>query len=553
MTLKYFRILNLILLCNQINPQIVLLGDVRQCIYSFKGSDSRFLTLLDIYRKLSPFPFISVDMKTSFRITKSMSLFINNCLYNGNSVINSNKENFYKPDIYYYKFNDSLFSIIDGFIQNGANPKDIFILSPSIRMLNKKYENNRRPPLVKLENDLKQKLNIPIYIPTNDSEEANEKLFENKLVFTTFHQSKGLERKFVFIYGFDKSYMEIYHKNNSNVFHCPNEIFVAVTRASERLILLSDYDKNKLPFLTNENMFCNIYYSENVSKKRKSNISSNAPIFSYSVTGFTRFLNFYKNDLEVLYEIECLQEFSSDITIKSLVNTFNGTYEDVSTINGLAIPLMFFIQKRSFRDLFPHIKSLNSLFPITENLLNSLSLSLNHCLYLSTHIQVNNNLYQFPLFQLSNSYNWITKKQINECLNRMDKLGISNNYVLEKHVCTNYIYNNVKYSIIGNIDCIDFDNRCVYEFKFMKETQLFDVSIQLGLYMFILLNNENSLYKDFTYYIYNIRTNEKYKLVIPDIYLFIEKLIEYKSKVCHFYSNEEFIFNCEKVTIGFDK
>ena len=65
----------------------------------------------------------------------------------------------------------------------------------------------------------------------------DEKELENKLVFSTFHQAKGLERNVIFVYNFDSSYFEFYDKDSDeNV--CPNTMYVAVTRAKKKLILL---------------------------------------------------------------------------------------------------------------------------------------------------------------------------------------------------------------------------------------------------------------------------------------------------------------------------
>ena len=67
-----------------------------------------------------------------------------------------------------------------------------------------------------------------IYVLLSDEEKLDSDVLKNKLVFSTFHQAKGLERKFVTI--------------------CSNEFYVAVTQASERLILLHDIKHNFLNF-----------------------------------------------------------------------------------------------------------------------------------------------------------------------------------------------------------------------------------------------------------------------------------------------------------------
>ena len=70
------------------------------------------------------------------------------------------------------------------------------------------------------------------YIVTN----AHVIELKGKIVFSTFHQSKGRERKVVLVFNFDQSYFKYYGKElDPNV--CPNELYVATTRAQEHLSL----------------------------------------------------------------------------------------------------------------------------------------------------------------------------------------------------------------------------------------------------------------------------------------------------------------------------
>jgi hypothetical protein len=61
---------------------------------------------------------------------------------------------------------------------------------------------------------------------------------DDSVSFCTFHQSKGLERKYVFIFGFDKSYFRFYD-TASDPSVCPCPLYVAATRASEYLCLVA--------------------------------------------------------------------------------------------------------------------------------------------------------------------------------------------------------------------------------------------------------------------------------------------------------------------------
>ena len=109
---------------------------------------------------------------------------------------------------------------------------DIFILAPSV-----KSQNN---PIRKFANYISDVLKIPIYIPMSDEEKLDMDVIKGKITFSTFHQVKGLERKVVMVFGFDDSYFK-YYKTNHNVDICPNEIYLASTRATDILYVYHHY------------------------------------------------------------------------------------------------------------------------------------------------------------------------------------------------------------------------------------------------------------------------------------------------------------------------
>ena len=80
----------------------------------------------------------------------------------------------------------------------------------------------------------------------------DDDLIKNKVVFSSFHQTKGLERKVVFVFGFDKSYFTFYDPDHP-WYHCPNVLYVALTRAKEHLVLFHHYKFDYIPFLNKPN------------------------------------------------------------------------------------------------------------------------------------------------------------------------------------------------------------------------------------------------------------------------------------------------------------
>jgi superfamily I DNA/RNA helicase len=185
----YYELIHKIFSDNNKNAKICLLGDRYQSIYDFNNADSRFIIYAEKLFNFNNFKWEKTKLTESFRITYEMSEFINNCMLEEKRIV-SNKITNNKPRYIICDTFKSLlpFNEIKYYLDLGYKPDDIFVLAPSIK--------NVMCPTRKLENILKTKLsNIPVYVPTSDEEKLDEDILKNKLVFSTFHQSKGLERK----------------------------------------------------------------------------------------------------------------------------------------------------------------------------------------------------------------------------------------------------------------------------------------------------------------------------------------------------------------------
>ena len=98
----------------------------------------------------------------------------------------------------------------------------------------------------------------PIYIPSNDDIILDPNEIKNKLAIATFHQSKGRERKYVIVLGFDDSYFNYYNRS-SDTDICPSTLYVALTRAKRELHLLSHFN-TKQPYNFNEFKLENVIF-----------------------------------------------------------------------------------------------------------------------------------------------------------------------------------------------------------------------------------------------------------------------------------------------------
>ena len=130
-------------------------------------------------------------------------------------------------------------------LEEGYAPDDIFVLTPSL----KGAKLNSKTPLAQLENTLVMRLGVPVYVSLADEEELSDSLIRGKVCLTTFHASKGLERPVVIVFGFSDNYFAYYARDAPRAV-CPNPLYVAATRASERLYLVGEEEEGgKLPFL----------------------------------------------------------------------------------------------------------------------------------------------------------------------------------------------------------------------------------------------------------------------------------------------------------------
>lgn len=215
-------------------PVMLFLGDHNQGINDFLGADIRFITKV---QQIWPdvFPIMKMPLRTSYRVTRQIASFVNDCVL-GHERLVAVKDG--EPVTYirntrhamHFPVAQEVFRLIN----SGVPPGDIFILMQSVR----------GKAIPALENHLVG-AQIPVYV-TKTNDEKVEQVLKGKLVITTFNQSKGRERPYVFVYGFDKS---IYMVGNKSMDECPAVLYVALTRAIKKLYVCQDEENGELPFL----------------------------------------------------------------------------------------------------------------------------------------------------------------------------------------------------------------------------------------------------------------------------------------------------------------
>ncbi len=333
MNFIYYELVLQILRNLNSSTQLIVMGDRKQSIYAFNRANSRFLTKApQIYKR----DFIQARLSVSYRITKPMAEFLNKCCA-GTLPIEATKNGPLVKYIVSNTFQPLGKYEIDRFIAQGYSYDDIFVLAPSVK--------SEKSPVRVLANALTD-VRIPIYVPVSDDEVLDTDVLRGKVVFSSFHQVKGLERAIVLVYNFDDSYFKFYARDEDPAF-IPNTLYVATTRASYALILFHDEANDFMPFLNKPrlSMLCNVQYQHSRTFKGfKSSKPLGSKINKINATDLLKFVpvDIIANCMERVEKIQ-LKPSSSILKIESKVfnDSDKNLCESVSEINGIAIPSYF--------------------------------------------------------------------------------------------------------------------------------------------------------------------------------------------------------------------
>lgn len=523
-------------------PKLVIMGDQHQGIYQFNGTDSRFLTLAP---KIFPssYPWAALPLSISYRITHEIADFINYNLCTSMRPIYAARSG---PAVQYYRGNGYAISkFIAGTLQDmmnrGTKPDEIFVLAKTVRKPNS--------PVGRLENYLVSS-DIKCYAPLSDEGAMNEDLIRDKIVFSSFHQSKGREREIVVVFDMDSMYY-------SAESVCPPELYVGATRARRLLIIVQG--NTQLPFF----VYPEYYDSEearrtfgDVYQRLQKSVEINdcgatpnivlPPRTTYSVTKFLRFIL-----LDVLVACNVDRDYvqHSPAIYPSPPTTYSN--EDVSDLNGLAIPILYEYQMTGkctvYKDLmmlkpkiigndmksllkryalrmipreFRQLKKLAKRRNRTEVIVaanyhdkvlsgtDKIALSIANVLQLcNVYKSIESEMYH-RLYQLSD-YSWLSQKQWRTYLaNLQSVLGdvASAEYEVDVYIAT-------AVPISGRVDMISTDlsgQRTCWEFKCTTGLSA-DHKLQLLFYAYALhANPKNAGMK---YKLFNICTGELWELV----------------------------------------
>jgi len=464
MSKLYYKLVNKITSDNLKDCRICIIGDKYQCIYQFKAADHRFITLSDKIFKSNDLEWKELKLSTSFRITNQMADFINHCVMGFNYINASksgNKVRYIMTDT--FKFERPLEEVM--YYLQDCHFDDIFIIAPSIK------KGKHDSPIRVLANIL-TKCDIPIHVPTDDEEKLDEDIIKGKIVFSTFHQVKGLERKNIIVYGFDESYFQFNNKDaDPNI--CPNELYVAITRGIENLTILHGIQKNYVPFLKEELLEKYTYYERHTLRTV---YESNKSI-TLDVSEITKHLpSEITNKALDYFERRLInkKEKSIDIPIKTKQGNL---YEYVADINGTIIPAYFEYVNNKKMSIYDILVNKNQVV----NIKLDINMPTSELLKLATQYSAFSSGYNYKMNQIKD-YNWMEDEKLDDAVDRLEQV-INKNSQFEVEVFNPEL--KVGKVVVGRIDCVDKDT--VWEFKCTNDLDS-EHFIQLAIYALL---NEN--------------------------------------------------------------
>ena len=326
---------------------VMLLGDQHQNIFGFKYADARYLTLArDAFVGIvAPLPWRTLKLSTTFRLSGNMVAFANTNVMHRPHF---NTPNAAGDKVFYYRGDAFAIArlladkLILALSRRELRPSDIFVLSPSIRA----GKASTPTPYNVLENLLVE-AGHPCFSSTSDDARLDEEVIRDKVVFSTFHSVKGLERKVVVIFSFSKKYFDFFDKSAdySRQRTCPNALYVALTRATHALHLVGEEKEGDvLPFLTalKQTPYLQVL---TVGVLQKLGAQTASGWSTASVTRLTRFLTEASiTEAMRFVRTQVVQEPLQRISVPLRVATPSDDVmlmEDVSELNGLAVPAFY--------------------------------------------------------------------------------------------------------------------------------------------------------------------------------------------------------------------
>ena len=542
------------------NLRIVLFGDHDQCIYKFMGADSRYLTLApDLWAKHSAVPWVYSPLNVSYRVTHTMARFVNSCMFGYNKLV-APKPSEIKPE----------YLVVDPFNKHGMlyqrlcvllqeySAEDIYVLAYSLK----------NTVMRDLENNIKKQFPaVNTYAQTSDEAVLNESVLKNKLAFCTFHSSKGTERKVVVVLGFDVGFFDFYARKEDRQ-RCPNLLYVAATRATERLILVQT--DAPLPFLRRGETLtqsCDVtidptlppclrcgmpHMKPCINNEGQTRRPLSEPI-STNVTDLLRHLNpLCVERCFKMLKLRRIQEGGEfNLMPPSIMNTAppfdNSTMEEVSDITGTAIPAFYELKVKGTCTLVDCIESnivrkpeilkdiRNGVYKLPK--LPSRPKTSEDFLFWANIWLAANSGYVGRLTQIK-KYLWFPDAAMEQCMERLDDTMLRINMKpteYERSIDVDVQPETMNYKLCGRVDMVDGEN--MMELKAVNELRR-EHYLQVALYMYMMQRTSQRKRNN---YLYNVLSDECVLIECDDLSGLVADIFRTKYNVAAPVNDSDFV------------
>lgn len=557
LTKLYVDLINII--CEKLTndgAKLSLLGDTRQCIYGFKGASAIYMETPKKYFEKINGDWKRKYMNTSFRITKQIANFVNFCSEDEinqrpgcKMIATKNGPNIEyiitpKCDKYPAYYENTLIEIekkITELLEN-YEPEDIFILAPSVSTqgLGNKIANVLSKSIPKKK--------IYSYVANTNIGDRDKKETQNKLIISTIHQAKGLERKVVLLLNFDQSYYKYYGRDSMFNTNCINVMYVALTRASERLILFHDAKFNYLNFIKNITM---PEYVDRIGNQVINNaeMASEKPLNKLDVSKLCKFINYltiidFMKCIETQTLLEPTNKLMHKIHVKTEYNK-KSYYENVSAIIGIAIPAYYEYQKKGTFEVLQCLQRINTSTSKKDSIkyyssrlevnkyidnpsLNSLTPEILFKICTIYYVIINEEYYKIN--QIGKSYKWVNQATLDTIYINITKMFNKVNEDMGKNKCNNMIDDNARFEYLQiyskeklkNKYKLSLSDNISNEFKLRSRVDLYIFGEHKSLYEFKVVSDLNddhviqaaiySFLHKIPCYLYNIKRHHLLKI-----------------------------------------
>jgi len=548
-----------------------------QGLYEFKGADIRFLTfaqeIWENHSMLKSRRFQKCTMRMSYRITNQMCKFVNQVML-GEDRMEACRDGLHV--LYACNSKSNLERIVFGeitkLLAQGVNPSNIGVLGASVKGVNSNIR--------QLENSLAEK-NIPCHVPMLENDKIDERVIHGKIVFSTFHCFKGRQRMYIFVIGFDQSYLRFYARTLSKHI-CPNALYVGCTRATHGLYLLesnqfstdrpleflkmSHLQMSQTDYITFKGTPRHLYPAEPESISK-----SIVHVHKITPTELIKFIpeSIIEELSPVLDRIFIREQYAETINIPSIVETKRGFFEEVSDLNGIAIPCIYYDRLRRMNNTSSLLDLIHSsmsrlkanehsyLRNVVANLPQTVE-NISDYLYLANvSIAVQETLYSKLMQMDRDEYTWLTEDMMLQCMNRLTTVigsptcpNIEETIVLQTEekdhieidsVLAPYFEEHTKFRFTARVDLIT--ENVLWELKCTSKLSI-DHMLQTIIYAWIWYTRNTADTRSVK--LFNIRTGETLvlKATYEELTMIMVTLLRGKYQEQPVKTDEEFVRNC---------